>query len=123
MKFDTKNKANVKITMPLNIAGKVDFQNDAVMTINSEVQQASWTGLARFNQYKYSHYFTMDNGDREIHIFSQISGEANLDVLKEPIDIPEITVPFIGMKTPRVNGFSLWEETGLGDLLITTQQT
>lgn len=121
--FDTKNKGNAKVALPFSLSGKMDLQNDISFTLNSDVQQASWTGLGRFNQYKYSHYFSMDNGDREISIFSQITGEADLDVLKEPITIPEITVPFVGMKTPRVEDFSLWEDTGLSYLLITTQQT
>ncbi|XP_039980964.1 apolipoprotein B-100-like [Xiphias gladius] len=121
--FDTKNKGNAKAALPFKLSGKVDLQNDIAFTLNSNVQQTSWTGLARFNQYKYSHYFTMDNGESEINIFSQINGEANLDVLKEPITIPEITVPFVGMRTPRVEDFSLWEDTGLSYLLTTTQQT
>ncbi|KAM4521771.1 apolipoprotein B-100-like [Odontesthes bonariensis] len=121
--FDTKNKGNAKFFLPLKLSGKVDLQSDIAFSLNSEVQQASWTGLARFNQYKYSHSFSMDNGEREINIYSQISGEADLNVLKETITIPEISVPFVGMKTPRVEGFSLWEDTALGSLLITTQQT
>uniref|UniRef100_UPI0037E98079 apolipoprotein B-100-like n=1 Tax=Semicossyphus pulcher TaxID=241346 RepID=UPI0037E98079 len=121
--FDTSNKGNAKVALPFKMSGKIDLQNDINLVLNSEVQQASWTGLARFNQFKYSHYFSMDNGDSEINIFSQINGEANLDVLKEPITIPEITVPFVGMKTPRVEDFSLWEDSGMANLLITTQQT
>uniref|UniRef100_A0A8P4GDW4 Vitellogenin domain-containing protein n=1 Tax=Dicentrarchus labrax TaxID=13489 RepID=A0A8P4GDW4_DICLA len=121
--FDTKNKGNAKVALPFDLSGKMDLQNDISFTLNSEAQQASWTGLARFNQYKYSHYFTLDNGDSEINIFSQINGEANLDVLKGPITIPQITVPFVGLKTPRVEDFSLWEDTGLSYFLITTQQT
>ncbi|XP_037606933.1 apolipoprotein B-100-like [Sebastes umbrosus] len=121
--LDTKNKGNVKVALPFKLSGKMDLQNDISLTLNSEVQQAGWTGLARFNQYKYSHYFTMDNGDSEINIFSQINGEANLDVLKEPITIPAITVPFVGLRTPRVEDYSLWEDTGLSSLLTTTQQT
>ncbi|XP_070843273.1 apolipoprotein B-100-like [Chaetodon trifascialis] len=121
--FDTKNKGNAKVALPFSLSGKMDLQNDMSLTLNSDMQQASWTGLGRFNQYKYSHYFSMDNGDREINIFSQISGEANLDVLKEPLTIPEVTVPFVGLRTPRVEGFSLWEDTGLSYFLITTQQT
>ncbi|KAG7508735.1 apolipoprotein B-100-like [Solea senegalensis] len=121
--FDTKNKGNAKITLPFKLSGKVDLQNDIALTLNSDTQQASWTGLARFNQYKYSHLFTMDNNDEEIQISSQINGEANLDVLKERITIPEITVPFVGFRTRRVESFSLWEDTRLGILLFTTQQT
>ncbi|KAM7367782.1 hypothetical protein PAMP_014059 [Pampus punctatissimus] len=121
--FDTKNKANAKVALPFKLSGKVDLQNDISLAINSEAQQASWTGVARFNQYKYSHYITMDNGEREINIFSQINGEANLDVLRQRITIPQMTVPFFGMKTRRVEDYSLWEDTGLSHLLITTQQT
>merc|ERR1712002_207581 len=121
--FDTKNKGNAKVALPFKLSGKMDLQNDISFTLNSEVQQASWTGVARFNQYKYSHYITMDNGEREINIFSQINGEANLDVLKERITIPEMTLPFFGMRTPRVEDYSLWEDTGLTSLLTTTQQT
>ncbi|KAG7239697.1 hypothetical protein INR49_028633 [Caranx melampygus] len=121
--FDTKNKGNVKVALPFKLSAKVDLQNDMALTLNSEVQQGSWTGLARFNQYKYSHYFSMDNGVNEINVFSQIKGEANLDVLTEPITIPEMTLPFAGIRTPRVDYISLWEETGLKRLLTTTQQT
>ncbi|XP_068433484.1 apolipoprotein B-100-like [Clinocottus analis] len=121
--LETKNMGNVKVALPFKLSGKMDLQNDISLTLNSEVQQASLTGLARFNQYKYSHYITMDNGDKEITILSQFNGEANLDVLKEPITIPKITLPFVGMMTPRVEDYSLWEDTGLSDLLTTTQQT
>lgn len=121
--FDTKNKGNAKVAFPFSLSGKLDLQNDISLTMSSEVQQASWTGLARFNQYKYSHYFSMDNGDREINIYSQMNGEANLDVLKEPITIPEITLPFVGIRTSKIEGFSMWEDTGLSYLLTTTHQT
>merc|ERR1719430_84071 len=121
--FETKNKGNAKVALPFKLSAKMDLQNDISLTLNSEVHQASWTGVARFNQYKYSHYITMDNGEREINIFSQINGEANLDVLKERITIPKMTVAFLGIKTPRVEDYSLWEDTGLSYLLTTTQQT
>ncbi|XP_068610219.1 apolipoprotein B-100-like [Brachionichthys hirsutus] len=121
--FDTKNKGNVKVAFPFNLYGKIDLQNDVLVTLNSEVQQASLTGLARFNQFKYSHLITMDNDDGEINFVTQINGEANLDVLKERISIPEIDVRVFGMRTQRVKDFSLWEDTGLSDVLITTQQT
>nr|XP_046228823.1 apolipoprotein B-100-like [Scatophagus argus] len=121
--FDTKNKGNAKIAFPFSLSGKMDLQNDIFFSLKSEAQQASWTGLARFNQYKYSHYFTIDNGDSEINIFSQINGEANLEVLKERITIPEITLPFVGIKTQSIEDYSLWEDAGLSYLLTTTQQT
>lgn len=121
--FDTKNKGNVKIALPFSLSGKLDLQNDISCIVNSGVQQASWTGLARFNQYKYSHYFTIDNGESEMNLFTRVNGEANLDVLKDLINIPEITLPFVGIKTPKVKDFSLWSDTGLSCILTTTQQT
>ncbi|KAM9354956.1 apolipoprotein B-100-like [Pholidichthys leucotaenia] len=121
--LDTKNKGNVKISLPFKLSGKTDLQNDIIVTLNSEVQQASWTGLARFNQYKYSHYFALDNGEQEINLYSQIKGEANLDVLKERFTIPEMYLPYLDIRTPRVVRFSLWEDTGLDSFLITTKQT
>lgn len=121
--FDTKNKGNVKIALPFSLSGKMDLQNDISCIVSSEVQQARWTSLARFNQYKYSHYFTMDNGEREISLVTHINGEANLDVLKELITIPEMTLPFVGIKTPKVEDYSLWSDTGLSYILTTTQQT
>ncbi|XP_041832055.1 apolipoprotein B-100-like [Melanotaenia boesemani] len=121
--FDTKNKGNAKVFLPFELTGKVDLQNDIAFTLNSEVHQASWTGLARFNQYKYSHFFSVENGEKEINIISQISGEGDFDMLKEPFTIPEITVPLVDMTIPKVEEFSLWEDTGLSYLLTTTQQT
>jgi apolipoprotein B len=121
--FDTKNKANVKVTLPMKLIGKTDFQNDMAISANSDVQQASWTGLARFNQFKYSHYLTMDNREREIQIFARVNGDANLDVLKQPITVPEINVPFFGLTSPKLVDYSLWEDTGLNMLLATTKQT
>ncbi|XP_028996434.1 apolipoprotein B-100-like [Betta splendens] len=121
--FDTKNKGNTKVALPFKLVGKMDLQNDMALTFNSDVQQATWTGLARFNQYKYSHDFALNNGEEEIILISQINGEANLDVLKQQITIPSITVPLVLIKTPKVEDFSLWEDTGLSNILTTTQQT
>ncbi|XP_068199369.1 apolipoprotein B-100-like [Antennarius striatus] len=121
--FDTKNKANVKVALPFTLYGKIDLQNDILVTLNSEVQQAVFTGLARYNQFKYSHLITVDNNDREIILATQINGEANLDVLMDRVTIPEMTMPFFGTKTRRIDDISLWEDTGLSELLITTQQT
>lgn len=118
--FDTKN--NAKVGFPFIMSGKVDLQNDMTFTVSTEVQRASWTGLAKLNQYKYSHLLSMDNGDREINIYSEIKGEANLDVLKVPITIPEITLPLVNINIPEMD-FSLWEDAGLSYFLLTTEQT
>ncbi|KAF6723984.1 Apolipoprotein B-100 [Oryzias melastigma] len=123
LSFDTKNKGDANFILPFKLSGKVNLQNDMVFTLNSNVQQASWTGLARFNQYKYSHLFSLENLDKEVNIISQINAEADLELLRQTITIPEMTLPLVGMKTPRVESFSLWEDAGLDYYLITTQQT
>uniref|UniRef100_A0A8C5G644 Apolipoprotein B-100-like n=1 Tax=Gouania willdenowi TaxID=441366 RepID=A0A8C5G644_GOUWI len=121
--FDTKNKGTAKVALPFRLSGKIDLQNDIALILNSEIQQGSWNSLARFNQYKYSHSFNIDNTEAEINLISQINGDANLDVLKERITIPAMTIPFIGITTPRLENFSLWGDTLLGETLTTTQQT
>ncbi|XP_030627114.1 apolipoprotein B-100 [Chanos chanos] len=121
--FDTKNKENTKLSLPFKLSGKVDLQNDIAFTLNPTVQKASWTGLARFNQNKYSHYLTMDNGEKEININILVNGEANLDALNTAYTIPEMTVPFFDVVIPSMEDISLWENTGLSKVLITPQQT
>ncbi|MEQ2164102.1 hypothetical protein GOODEAATRI_003098 [Goodea atripinnis] len=121
--FNSKNKGKAMFFLPFKQSVNIDLQNDIDFTLNSEMHQGSWTGLAKFNQYKYSHFFSMDNGESEINIQSRINAEADLEVLKTPITIPEITLPVVGMKTKRVERFSLWEDTGLNYILKTTQQT
>jgi len=121
--FETRNRGNTKVAFPFQLSGKIDLQNDIVINLNSDVQQASWTGLARFNQYKYSHDFSVDNGEREVGLLALMKGEANLDILRETFNIPAMTIPFFGVETPEVTEYSLWEDTGLSKFLITTQQT
>lgn len=121
--FDTKNKKNTKLHLPLKLSAKVDLQNDMSLTLSPTVQQTSWTGVARFNQYKYSHYITMANGEKEIQISASVNGEADLNVLTLPINIPTMNVPLVNKATPSVERFSLWEDAGLKRILITPQQT
>ncbi|XP_043075498.1 apolipoprotein B-100-like [Puntigrus tetrazona] len=121
--FDTKNKKSIKIMLPFRLSSKIDLQNDMALTLNPSVQQTSWASLARFNQYKYSHYISMANGEKEIQFSASVNGEADFNVLTLPINIPKLTVPFLNKGTPYVEKFSLWEDTGLKQLLITPQQT
>lgn len=123
MIFDTKNKENIKLMLPFKLSSKVDLQNDMTLTLGPSVQQASWTGLARINQYKYSHYISMANVEKEIQISASVNGEADFNVLTLPINIPKLTIPFINKETPYVETFSLWEDTSLKTILITPQQT
>ncbi|KAK7904472.1 hypothetical protein WMY93_017079 [Mugilogobius chulae] len=120
---DAKNKANLKIFLPLKLTGKVDFQNDYCLILNSEKQKACWLALARFNQYKYNHNFVIENNATEIVLQKMINAEANLDFLTVPLSIPEITIPYFEKSTPAVTDFSLWDHAGLKYLLHNPQQS
>ncbi len=121
--LDCRNKGNSKILLPLKLTGKIDLQDDFGFTLNSNKQNAFWVGLARFNQYKYKHNFTLDNSENEAGIYAFVDGEANLDFLTVPLSIPEIMIPYMDMKTPKIEEFSLWEDYGLKHLLTTPQQS
>ncbi|XP_067470643.1 apolipoprotein B-100 [Thunnus thynnus] len=121
--LDVKNKVNLKIFFPLKLTGKVDLQHDYGVILNSEKQRACWFALARFNQYKYNHNFTAENNEMDIFFHSLANGEANLDFLTVPLSIPEMTVPYLEIKTPEVRDLSLWDHTGFKTLLTSPQQS
>ncbi|KAM3595280.1 uncharacterized protein V6R79_021014 [Siganus canaliculatus] len=121
--LDAKNKVNSKIFLPLKLTGKIDLQHDVSVVLNSEKQYADWFALARFNQYKYNHKLTAENNDMHILFHSSANGEANLDFLTVPLSIPDMTIPYLEMKTPEVNDLSLWEHAGLKNILTTPQQS
>ncbi|KAM6969587.1 apolipoprotein B-100 [Tautogolabrus adspersus] len=123
LELDFKNKVNTKIFFPLKLTGKIDLQNDYGAILNSEKQRTCWFALARFNQYKYNHNVTAENNEMDIFSQASASGEANLDFLTVPLYIPEITIPYLDMKTPEVRDLSLWEHAGLKTLLTTPQQS
>ncbi|XP_028298322.1 apolipoprotein B-100 [Gouania willdenowi] len=121
--LDVKNKKNSKIFFPLRLVGKVDFLHDYGIVINSEKQLAFCQALARFNQYKYTHDFKVENNQMSITLQALANGEANLDFLTVPLTIPEITLPHIEITIPEVRDFSLWENAGLKNLFTTPQQS
>ncbi|XP_030615071.1 apolipoprotein B-100 [Archocentrus centrarchus] len=123
MVIDVKNKVNSKIFFPLKLTGKVDLQHDYGVVLNSEKQQASCFALARFNQYKYSHNFTVENNEMDVFLHSSANGEANLEFLRIPLSIPEMTIPYFQIKIPEVKEFPLWEKAGFQTLLSTPQQS
>ncbi|XP_048831185.1 apolipoprotein B-100 [Brienomyrus brachyistius] len=121
--LDTKNKGNGKIILPLKLTGKIDLQNNYFVLLNSNKQSVSWGALARFNQYKYSHNFRVENNEKDIGAYAEMTGEANLDFLTVPLSIPETNVPYTEMRIPQIRRFSLWEDMGLKKLLATTLQS
>uniref|UniRef100_A0A8C7DBA1 Apolipoprotein Bb, tandem duplicate 1 n=1 Tax=Oncorhynchus kisutch TaxID=8019 RepID=A0A8C7DBA1_ONCKI len=121
--FDFQNKGNTKLSFNEALMAKIDLQNDYSATIKPEAQQINTVALARFNQYKSSYNFTIDNNKKEAGIFATMNGEANLEFLTNPISIPEIDLPFINLHIPAISDLNLYEHTGLKNILTTTEQS
>lgn len=119
----TSNEGNLKVSFPLKLTGKVDFLNNYALFLSPDAQQASWLASARFNQYKYNQNFSAGNNEKSIQAHIGINGEANLDFLNIHLTFPEMTLPYIRLTIPQVKYFSLWEKTGLKELLKTTKQS
>ncbi|NXG65275.1 APOB protein, partial [Hemiprocne comata] len=119
----TNNDGNVKISFPMKLTGKVDFLNNYGFALSSSVQQVSWQATGRFNQYRYSHNMSAGNNDDRIQAHVEMNGDANLDFLNIPLSIPQLQVPYTGIKTPQVKDYSLWEDGGLKNLLKTPRQS
>lgn len=121
--LDAENRVNTKILLPLKLTGKVDLQQDYRLLLTSERQRANWFTLARFNQYNYNTNVTAENNEMELYVHLTANGEANLGFLTVPLSVPNITVPYLEIQTPRVEGLSLWDYAGFKTFLTTPQQT
>ncbi|XP_024275438.2 apolipoprotein B-100 [Oncorhynchus tshawytscha] len=121
--FDFRNKGNTKLRFNEALVAKIDLQNDYSAIIKPEAQQINTVALARFNQYKSSYNFTIDNNKKEAGIFATVNSEANLEFLTTPISIPEIELSFLNMRIPAINDLNLYEHTGLKNILTTTEQS
>ncbi|KFP80367.1 Apolipoprotein B-100, partial [Apaloderma vittatum] len=119
IRFSTNNDGNVKISFPMKITGKIDFLNNYGFAL----AQVSGQATGRFNQYRYAHNMSAGNNDDSIEAHVDMNGDANLDFLNIPLTIPQLQVPYAGIKTPQLNDYSLWEQTGLKSLLKTTRQS
>ncbi|NXY41420.1 APOB protein, partial [Ceuthmochares aereus] len=119
----TNNDGNLKIGLPMKLTGKIDFLNNYGLALSSSVQQVSWEAAGRFNQYRYSHNMSAGNNDDRIEARVEMNGDANLDFLNIPLNIPQYQVPYTAIKTPQLKDYSLWEQVGLKDLLKTTRQS
>uniref|UniRef100_A0A8U7ME53 Apolipoprotein B n=1 Tax=Corvus moneduloides TaxID=1196302 RepID=A0A8U7ME53_CORMO len=123
IRLSTNNDGNVKISFPMKLTGKIDFLNNYGFALSSSVQQINWQATGRFNQYRYSHNMSAGNNDDRIEAHIEMNGDANLDFLNIPLTIPQIQIPYIGIKTPQLKDYSLWEQVGLKELLKTTRQS
>ncbi|XP_005400416.1 PREDICTED: apolipoprotein B-100 isoform X2 [Chinchilla lanigera] len=119
----TNNEGNLKVSFPLKLTGKIDFQNNYALLLSPAAQQTSWQASARFNQYKYNQNFSATNNENSIEAHVSINGDANLDFLNIPLTIPEMNLPYTTLTTPSLKDFSIWEETGLKEFLKTTKQS
>lgn len=121
--LNAENRLNTKILLPLKLTGKVDLQQDYGLLLTSERQRANWFTLARFNQYNYNTNVTVENNEMELYVHLIARGKANLGFLTVPLSVPNITVPYLEIQTPRVQGLSLWDYAGFKTLLATPQQS
>ncbi|XP_031178307.1 apolipoprotein Bb, tandem duplicate 1 [Sander lucioperca] len=121
--FEFQNKGNAKVNIFESLIAKIDLQNDYSATFKPNSQQMNTVTLARLNQYKMFYNFTVDNSENEAGIFVAMESEANLDFLTYPISIPEIDLPFVDFRTPAVSDLNLYEQTGLKNILTTTEQS
>ncbi|XP_068433473.1 apolipoprotein B-100-like [Clinocottus analis] len=121
--FRLQNKGNTKVNFNDALIVKIDLQNDYSATIRPDMQHMNTIALARFNQYKMFYNFTVNNNEREAVMLSAVEGEANLDFLSKQISIPEIYIPFVDSHTPAISDLDLYDQTGLKDILTTTDQT
>uniref|UniRef100_A0A3B4T7G9 Apolipoprotein B n=1 Tax=Seriola dumerili TaxID=41447 RepID=A0A3B4T7G9_SERDU len=121
--FEFQNKGNAKVNIFETLTAKIDLQNDYSAILKPDSQQMNTVALARLNQYKIFYNFTVDNNENEAGIFVAFDGEANVDFLTFPISIPEIDLPFVDFHTPAISNLNLYEQTGLKNILTTTEQT
>ncbi|XP_017267380.1 apolipoprotein Bb, tandem duplicate 1 isoform X2 [Kryptolebias marmoratus] len=121
--FEFQNKANAKVNIFKDLNAKMDLQNDYLVNLSPDGQKMSRVFLARLNEYKMFYNFTLNNNRNEAGIFFEMEGQADLFFLKIPINIPEIDPPLIGVIIPAFNDFNLYEQSGLQNILTTTEQT
>ncbi|KAK9956583.1 hypothetical protein ABG768_014308 [Culter alburnus] len=121
--LDFQNKANTKLSF-IEQSAKIDLQNNYNVLLNNDVQKLSTVAIARFNQHRYSHNFTVANNRDEAGIYTAVNGEANLEFLTTPFSIPPIQFETLIMivDTPEISNINLYEQTGLKHLLTNFDQ-
>lgn len=120
--FEIRNKGNAVFSVFEKQAAKVDLLNDYEAVFKPGSQQMNTLGQLSLNQFKASYNFTVDNNENQAGIFVGMTGEADLDFLRTPIDIPNFDLPLLDFRTPAVVGLNLYEQTGLRNILRTTEQ-
>lgn len=120
--FEFQNKGNAKFTAFEDVATKVDLQNDYTAIFKPGSQQVNTLALLSLNQHKAFYNFTVDNNENQAGVFVVMESEADLDFLRTPMDIPNFDLPFVDFRTPSVSDLNVFEQTGLRNILGTTEQ-
>lgn len=120
--FEFQNKGNAKFNVFKKTAPNVDLRNDYSASFRPDSQQVNTVALLSLNQYKAFYNFTAQNNENQAGIFMVMESEADLEILRIPIDIPSIDLPFVDFRTPAVKNLNLYELTGLRNILKTTEQ-
>ncbi|XP_068199368.1 apolipoprotein Bb, tandem duplicate 1, partial [Antennarius striatus] len=120
--FEFQNKGNAKISIFETLMAKMDLQNDYLVFVKPGAQQINTMLLANLNQNKMFYNFTVDNSENEAVVLVASDVVANFDFLTSPISIPEIDLPFVDFRTPAISDLNLYEQTGLMNILTTTEQ-
>ena len=118
--FDFQNKGNAKVNFFEALIAKIELQNDYSAMFNTDSQQMNTMALARFNQYKVLYNFTVNNNEKEAAMSAAIDSVIDLGFLNTPISIPELDLIFAYM--PPITILNLYEQSGLKDILTTTEQ-
>ncbi|XP_040920908.1 apolipoprotein B-100-like [Toxotes jaculatrix] len=118
-----QNKGNTKVNFNDALIAKIDLQNDYTAAFRPGKQHMNTVALVRLNQHKLFWNFTVENNEREATILTAVEGEADLDFMTRPISIPEVYIPFVDFHTPAISDLDLYDQTGLKNILTTTQQT
>ncbi|XP_013871149.1 apolipoprotein Bb, tandem duplicate 1 isoform X2 [Austrofundulus limnaeus] len=121
--FEFQNKANAKINIFKDLNAKIELQNDYLVNLSPDGQKINRVFLARLNEYKMFYNFTLNNNRNEAGVFFQMEGQADLFFIKIPINIPEVELPLIDFRTPAFTDLNFYEQTGLQNILTTTEQT
>lgn len=120
--FEFQNKGNAKFNVFKDLAANVDLQNDYSASFRPDSQQVNAVALLALNQYKAFYNFTADNNENQAGVFAVMESEADLEILRIPIDIPSIDLPLVDFRTPAVTNLNLYEVTGLRNVLKSTEQ-
>ncbi|XP_062267991.1 apolipoprotein B-100-like [Platichthys flesus] len=120
--FIFQNNGNTQLSLNDALTAKIDLQNDYSATFRPDKQHMNTVALARLNQHKLFWNFSMENNERELAVLTAVEGEADVAFLTRPISIPEMDIPFVDFHTPAISDLDLYGQTGLKNILTTTEQ-